>query len=62
MAAPLILEQTINPYDKEMAIEMLGLVDLLIREVPIFELHCNMEKDAAITAYTEIERLINNED
>lgn len=61
MAAPLVLEQTINPVDKAMAINMLETLDLLLREVPVFTLHCNMEKDAAITAYNEIERLIKNE-
>ncbi len=62
LAAPLALEQTINPYDKDLAINMLDSLDLLLREVPVFALHCNMEKDAAITAYNEIERLINIED
>ena len=61
MAAPLVLEQTINPVDKAMAINMLETLDLLLREVPVFTLHCNMEKDAATTAYNEIERLIKDE-
>ena len=61
MAAPLVLEQTINPVDKSLAVNMLENLDLLLREVPVFTLHCNMEKGAAITAYNEIERLIKNE-
>ena len=61
MAGPLILEQTINPNNKALAINMLDLLDLLVREVPVFSIHCNMENDAAITAYNEIERLINSE-
>lgn len=61
MAAPLVLEQTINPVDKSLAVNMLDSLDLLLSEVPVFTLHCNMEKEAAITAYNEIERLIKNE-
>lgn len=61
MAAPLVIEQTINPVDKSLAVNMLDSLDLLLREVPVFTLHCNMEKDAATTAYNEIERLIKDE-
>ncbi len=61
MAAPLVLEQTINPVDKTLAVNMLDSLDLLLREVPVFTLHCNMEKDAAVTTYNEIERLIKDE-
>ena len=60
-AGPLILEQTINPGNKTLAINMLELLDLLVREVPVFTIRCNMEKDAATTAYNEIERLIKSE-
>ena len=61
MAAPLVIEQTINPVDKSLAVNMLDSLDLLLREVPVFTSHCNMEKDAATTAYNEIERLIKDE-
>ncbi len=57
----LLLEQTINPVNREMAEKMLDLVDLLLRSVPTFSLGCNMDPQAAIIAYSEIERLINNE-
>lgn len=61
MAVNLLLEQTINPKNKDLAITMLETLDLLLREVPCFSLGCNMESDAATTAYEEIERLINDE-
>ena len=61
LAGPLIIEQTISPGNKALAINMLELLDLLVREVPVFSIHCNMEKDAAPTVYNEIERLINGE-
>ncbi len=60
-AVGLILEQTINPYDKGMAEKMLEYVDNILRNVPVFSLGCNMDDEAAIVAYNEIERLINSE-
>ncbi|MBO5332848.1 MAG: hypothetical protein J6B37_01900 [Clostridia bacterium] len=58
----LLLEQTINPVNREMAEKMLDLVDMLLRRVPTFSLGCNMDPQAAVIAYSEIERIINNED
>lgn len=60
-AVTLFLEQTVNPRAKNLAVNLLENLDLLLREVPVFLLGCNMEKDAAKTAYEEIERLIKNE-
>lgn len=58
-AVSLLLEQTIKPADRSLAENMLELADLLLREVPVFSLGCNLQDDAAIIAYNEIERLIN---
>ncbi len=57
-AVSLLMEQTINPTNRDLAESMLDKVDKLLREVPVFLLGCNMNDDAAITAYNEIERLI----
>jgi hypothetical protein len=57
-AVSLLLEQTIKPADRSLAENMLELADLLLREVPVFSLGCNLQDDAAIIAYNEIERLI----
>lgn len=57
-AVSLLLEQTIKPGDRSLAENMLELADLLLREVPVFSLGCNLQDDAAIIAYNEIERLI----
>ena len=62
MAVALLIEQTINPINKDMAEKMLDLADLLLRNVPVFSLGCNMDPEAASVAYNEIERLINDED
>lgn len=61
-AVGLLLEQTINPVNRDLAEKMLDLVDMLLRSVPTFSLGCNMDPNAAVIAYSEIERLINNED
>lgn len=58
-AVGLLLEQTIKPANRERAETMLDLVDKLLRDIPVFSLGCNMEDEAAIVAYNEIERLIN---
>ncbi len=60
-AVGLLLEQTINPYSKEMAIKMLDLADLLLTNIPCFSLGCNISDEAPHVAYNSIERLINNE-
>lgn len=57
-AVGLLLEQTIKPADRSLAENMLELADILLREVPVFSLGCNLNDDAAVIAYNEIERLI----
>lgn len=57
-AVSLLIEQTIKPADRSLAENMLELADLLLREVPVFSLGCNLQDDAAVVAYNEIERLI----
>lgn len=57
-AIGMLLSQTIRPNSKELAEKMLELADELLTEVPVFSLGCNMDDDAAIVAYNEIERLI----
>ncbi len=61
-AVSMLLEQTINPVDRTLAEKMLDLSDLLLTKIPVFSLGCNMNDDAAVVAYENIERLINNED
>ena len=57
-AVSLLIEQTIKPADRSLAENMLELADLLLREAPVFSLGCNLQDDAAVVAYNEIERLI----
>lgn len=58
-AVSLLIEQTIKPADRNLAEKMLDFADCLLREIPVFSLGCNLNDEAAIIAYNEIERLIN---
>ncbi|MBR2953382.1 MAG: hypothetical protein IKC45_03245 [Clostridia bacterium] len=61
-AIKLIFKQLLTARDREIGFKLLENVDLLLTKVPVFLLKCNMEDEAAITSYNEIERLIKNED
>lgn len=56
------LSQTINPVRKDLAENLLSNLDKLLKNVPVFNLKCNMNDSAAAYSYSEIERLIKNED
>lgn len=60
-AVKLIFKQLLTARDREIGFKLLEKVDLLLTKVPVFSLKCNMDDDAAITSYNEIERLIKNE-
>lgn len=61
LAVTQFIEQTINPSDRTLAEKMLEYTDLILRNVPVFSLGCNLDPEAAEIAYNEIERLIANE-
>lgn len=61
-AVKVIFKQLLSARDREIGFKLLEKVDLLLTMVPVFTLECNMDDDAAITSYNEIERLIKNED
>lgn len=50
-AYPRLLGQCYRPSSPEQLAATLRLIDALCRKVPLYELHCNMEDDAAKTAY-----------
>ena len=60
-AVSLFIEQTINPSDKDKSIKMLEKIDDILTNIPAFRLYCNMEPDAALTAYNGIEELIDED-
>ena len=46
-----LLEQTVRPQDPQAIALLLELVDKLFRDVPVWELECNMDPDAARVSY-----------
>ncbi len=46
-----LINQTLRPETEEMAENLFSLLDKLLLKVPLFELYCNISKNAAIVAY-----------
>ncbi len=46
-----ILEQTVRPKGKEKVVELMDLIDRIVREVPIYKMACNMDPEAAWVSY-----------
>ena len=55
----MFLSQTVNPSDRSLSEKMLEILDILLREIPVFSLGCNMNDDAAAASYNGIEGLIS---
>ena len=53
---PTILEQTFRTDDAEVTAKVLNLLSHLMRKVKFYQLHCNMEPQAAKVAYQAIMR------
>ncbi len=51
-----ILEQTVRPRDAAARIKLLELMDQLLTQVPVWKLHCNMDPEAAVIAYTAMKQ------
>ena len=60
-AVKLIFKQLLSAVDRDFGFKLLEKIDLLLTMVPVFSLECNMEDEAAIVSYNEIERLIKDE-
>lgn len=46
-----ILNQTLRPAAEEAMAEVLDIVDGVVKEVPVYELYCNISKEAVEVAY-----------
>lgn len=55
-AIPLFFSQTIRPKTAKYMNTLLGLLDELLKIVPVFQLKCNMDKNAALVSYNGIEK------
>lgn len=60
-AVKLIFKQLLSAVDRDFGFKLLEKIDLLLTMVPVFSLECNMDDEAAIVSYNEIERLIKDE-
>ncbi len=54
-AMPLLLQQTFAPEGAEAAGATLALVQKLSRQVPVYRIYCNMDPQAALTAWEGIQ-------
>lgn len=52
-----ILNQTVRPTDENSMDLMLNTLDTVLKSVPVYKLYCNMELDAAQTAYDGMNNL-----
>lgn len=46
-----LLEQTVRPKGAELRSQLLNLLDRLLRDVPVWQMACNMEPDAPLVSY-----------
>ncbi len=46
-----ILNQTFRPYSKDNVEDMLGILDEIVSEIPVYELKCNISEEAVEVAY-----------
>ena len=44
------MDQTVRPYDKELMKNMLDTLNLILTDIPIYELSCDMSEEAVMTA------------
>ena len=49
-----ILEQTIRPTGHSSMDKLLTLLDKLLKEIPVYELFCNISEEAVLTAYNKM--------
>lgn len=46
-----IMNQTVRPYEEERMMQMLDVLDEVIKQVPTYKLYCNMDPEAALVSY-----------
>lgn len=46
-----IMNQTVRPSEEERMMQMLDVLDEVIKQVPTYKLYCNMDPEAAIVSY-----------
>ncbi len=52
---PFLLSQTMRPNEKENLINLLDTLEYIVSNIPIYNLYCNMDKEALETALSVVE-------
>ena len=50
-ALKLFMDQTVRPAKKELMLNAVDVINKILTEIPIYEMSCNMSRDAVMTAY-----------
>ena len=53
---PILLQQIYRPNDEKKLKKILRLLDILLTRVELYVLYCNMEAEAAVVAYREMNK------
>lgn len=51
-----LLEQTYRSTDTKRVLKTLEMLNEIVKRVPVFALYCNMEEEAALTAYETLRK------
>ena len=60
-AITLFLEQTIRKLKEDEMLKLLDLLEILLKEIPMYKLYCNMSKEAVQLSYTTMKGELTNE-
>lgn len=61
-AFPLLLQQTYYPENPQSILATLKLLERLLDQVPVFRVNCNMDPDAAETAWAGLKQVLQKEE
>lgn len=53
-AIPLILQQTLRPRDREVMIKLLDMLDIVLKNIRLYRLGCNISEEAVKVSYNGI--------
>ncbi len=61
-AIKLFLEQSIRKLKEDEMLKFLDLLEILLKEIPMYKLYCNMSNEAVQLSYTTMKGEVTNED
>ena len=60
-AITLFFEQTFRKLTKEQMLKLLDIMDIILKEIPIYKLYCNMSEEAVTLSYKTMRGVNTNE-